>query len=299
MKISRTFLILVVCVLFSSCKYNKPSNHNTVDSCSSNSQINIAAHRGDWRNYPENSIEGLKSCIDMGIDIMETDLKMTKDSILILMHDETLDRTTNGSGFVKDISLDSIKKLNLKNGYGFKTPYKIPTLKEALLSAKGKINIDLDKSYSYIQKAFEIVKETQTLNQVIFRVDDSWDVFNAKHSNIIPEINYMPLVWWNTKDPIKFIENYLNAEYPPKIIEVIYKTEKSNQLLALKSLKDYKIKIMMNTIYSHLCANHDDYKALNKRDENWGWVIKNGATIIGTDRPKMLLDYLKTKGLHN
>jgi len=57
--------------------------------------------------------------------------------------------------------------------------------------------------------------------------------------------------------------------------------------------------MLMNTIYPHLCANHDDYKALKNSDENWGWVIKKGATVIGTDRPKMLLEYLRTKGLHN
>jgi len=243
MKTTEIVFLLVFCALFS-CRKDKSSNYEILESNISNRQVFVTAHRGDWRNYPENSIEGLKSCIDMGIDIMETDLKMTKDSILILKHDETLNRTTNGSGYVKDITLDSIKKLNLKNGYGHKTPYKIPTLKDALLAAKGEnIRIDLDKSYLYIQNAYKVAKETETLGQVIFRVDDSWNVFNRKHANIIPYINYMPLVWWNTENPSKFIQDYLKAEYPPKTIEIIYKTEESKQLLALKSLKNYKVDV--------------------------------------------------------
>ncbi|MGY0407926.1 MAG: glycerophosphodiester phosphodiesterase family protein [Polaribacter sp.] len=270
-----------------SCKDNIPP--------SSTKRVLVTAHRGDWRNFPENSLEGLESCAAMGIDIMETDLGMTKDSVLVLMHDETLDRTTTGTGYVRDYTLDSIKKLNLKNGYGYPTPYKIPTLKEALQMTKGKIMIDLDKSYPYIQDAFTIVKEAGMLDQVIFRVNDSWKIFKKKHANIVPEIKYMPLVWWNTENPKTFIKTYLKAPFPPFAIEIIYKTENSQQLLALEKLDLDGVNIMMNTIYPHLCAGHDDYKALNDMDSNWGWVIDKGATIIGTDRPKMLLNYIKVK----
>ena len=56
----------------------------------------VASHRGDWRNYPENSIPAIESVIRMGVDIMELDLKLTKDSVLVLCHDHTIDRTTTG-----------------------------------------------------------------------------------------------------------------------------------------------------------------------------------------------------------
>ena len=58
----------------------------------------VVSHRGDWRNYPENSLPAIESVIKMGVDMMELDLKMTKDSVLVLMHDGTLDRTTTGRG---------------------------------------------------------------------------------------------------------------------------------------------------------------------------------------------------------
>ena len=62
----------------------------------------VACHRGDWRNYPENSALAIESVIKMGADVMELDLKMTKDSVLVLSHDRTLDRCTTGKGLVSD-----------------------------------------------------------------------------------------------------------------------------------------------------------------------------------------------------
>lgn len=75
----------------------------------------VVSHRGDWRNWPENSIPAIESVIGMGVDIMELDLKLTKDSVLVLCHDKTIDRTTNGRGRVCDITYDSIRALRAEN----------------------------------------------------------------------------------------------------------------------------------------------------------------------------------------
>ena len=70
----------------------------------------VVSHRGDWRNWPENSIPAIESVIRMGVDIMELDLKLTKDSVLVLCLDKTIDRTTSGKGRVCDITIDSIRR---------------------------------------------------------------------------------------------------------------------------------------------------------------------------------------------
>jgi glycerophosphoryl diester phosphodiesterase len=262
--------------------------------------IMVTAHRGDWRNAPENSLQALEFCIENEVDIMETDLKITKDSVLVLMHDYTLDRTTTGKGLVNTWTLDSIKALRLRKAYSYPTQHqKIPTLEEFLLKAKGKnIMIDLDKSYDYFPLALKVVQDTGTLNQVIFRVNDDAITFFKKYPNLPKEINYMPLLFWNTKYPVKFIEDYIKAPIKPNAFEVIYKTENDSQFLAIKSTEIPTIRLHMNTIYAHLAAGRTDEKSVYKPDSNWGWVIKKGAAnIIGTDRPKMLLKYLKKKGL--
>ena len=63
-------------------------------------RVIVVAHRGDWRNAPENSLQAIKNCIDMGVDIVEIDVRETKDGHLVLMHDKTINRTTNGKGKV-------------------------------------------------------------------------------------------------------------------------------------------------------------------------------------------------------
>ncbi len=258
----------------------------------------VNAHRAGWRFAPENSIEAIQYSIRQGVDIVEIDLKKTKDGKIIVLHDETLDRTTNGRGKVEDWTLDSLKTLFLVNGLGVITPYKIPTLEEALLAAKGKILVDLDKSYKYIREAYEIAKKTGTLDQVIFRVDDSYPLFFNKYGGIIKEINYMPLLWWNTENPEQFVKAYLDAEHRPTAIEVIMPNEQTPYLKLLPQIKNAHIRIMMNPCMPHISANHDDERALNQPDDAWGWLIDKGATILGTDRPDLLRAYLKEKHFH-
>ena len=69
-------------------------------------RVLVASHRADWRGWPENSIPAIESVIRMGVDMMELDLKMTKDSVLVLCHDWTLDRTTTGHGPVSEYSYE-------------------------------------------------------------------------------------------------------------------------------------------------------------------------------------------------
>ncbi len=58
--------------------------------------VMVISHRGDWRNYPENSIPAIESVIRMGVDIVEIDVKRTKDGVLVLSHDQTINRMFNG-----------------------------------------------------------------------------------------------------------------------------------------------------------------------------------------------------------
>jgi glycerophosphoryl diester phosphodiesterase len=81
----------------------------------------VISHRGDWRNWPENSIPAIESIIKMGVDMMELDVKMTKDSVLVLMHDKNIDRMTNGKGFISDMTYDSLMTFNLKRAHNVPT----------------------------------------------------------------------------------------------------------------------------------------------------------------------------------
>ncbi|SET18108.1 glycerophosphodiester phosphodiesterase [Anaerobranca gottschalkii] len=94
----------------------------------------IIAHRGASAIAPENTMPAFKKAIEMGCKGIETDVHMTKDGVLVLCHDEQVDRTTNGKGYIKDYTLKELKKLDA--GVKFSEEFagvKIPTLEELLI----------------------------------------------------------------------------------------------------------------------------------------------------------------------
>ena len=132
-------------------------------------KVLVVSHRGDWRNYPENSLPALRSAIDRGVDIVEIDLKMTSDSVLVLMHDARIDRTTTGRGRVCDITFDSICKVSLRAGQGVATHWKVPTLEEALLICKGRAVVNIDQGFQFYDRIHPLLERTGMLGQTLIK----------------------------------------------------------------------------------------------------------------------------------
>ena len=154
----------------------------------------VVSHRGDWRNWPENSIPAIESVIGMGVDIMELDLKLTKDSVLVLCHDKTIDRTTNGRGRVCDITYDSIRRCVLKTGHGVKTSLKMPTLREALAVCKDRIAVNIDQGYEYYDLALAITEELGVTDQVLIKGKRPVETVSAKFAEYGHNMMYMPII---------------------------------------------------------------------------------------------------------
>lgn len=110
---------------------------------------NIFAHRGSKGTHPENTLASFKEAVRVGSDGIELDVHLTKDGHLVVIHDETVDRTTNGTGEIKNLTLAEIKAMDA--GSWFNETFageKIPTLEEVLLLLKelgfnGQLNIEL------------------------------------------------------------------------------------------------------------------------------------------------------------
>ena len=124
----------------------------------------VVAHRGDSHAFPENTLDAFISATKMGIDIIETDVHLTKDGKVVIWHDGTLERNTNGSGLVEEYTLGELKELDA--GYTF-TPdggktypfreknVKMITLDEALEACENqRFNVDLKSKDPAIVKAF-------------------------------------------------------------------------------------------------------------------------------------------------
>jgi len=154
------------------------------------------AHRGASAYYPENTMAAFEAAIDMKADMMELDILLSKDGKLVVIHDETLDRTTNGTGPVAEHTLAELKQLDA--GSWFDKKFKgepIPTLREALELAKDSINVNIeikteaikDDIYGGIEeKALKLVDSLGMRDQVIF---SSFDYRAIAHLNQLdPEI---------------------------------------------------------------------------------------------------------------
>lgn len=105
----------------------------------------VVGHRGAMLFAPENTIASIEKAIEMGADMIEMDIRQTKDGYLVLMHDASLKRTTNGTGKVEDVSLEYL--MTLDAGSHFRKEYEgemIPTLRQALQALKGKGLPDID-----------------------------------------------------------------------------------------------------------------------------------------------------------
>ena len=171
----------------------------------------MACHRGDWRNWPENSLAAIESVIGMGADIMELDLKLTKDSVLVVCHDRTIDRTTSGKGRVCDITYDSIRRCVLKTGHGVKTTHRMPTLREALEVCKDRIVVNVDQGYEYYDLVLGVTEELGVTEQILIKGKRSTDVVAAKFSEHPRNMMYMPII-----DILKPKGQALFAEYRDK-----------------------------------------------------------------------------------
>jgi len=108
----------------------------------------VAGHRGDCYNYHENTMPAFVYAIDSGADMIETDVRLTKDGALVLIHDDKVDRTTDGSGLVKEMTLEELQKLNAGDKY---EPLTIPVLEDLLkLLTEKNILLNLEiKEYFY------------------------------------------------------------------------------------------------------------------------------------------------------
>lgn len=257
-----------------------------------NSNVEVVAHRGDWRGAPENSLMAIQNCIEMGLDVVEIDVRLTKDSILVLMHDETVDRTTTLSGIVSSLTFSEIEKSRLKDGLGIAGPYIVPDLASALDLAKNRIVINLDKTYTHINLIYPMLVERNMLNQIIFK---GWMISCDQFFNDIDfdphAIRFMPILDLRNDEWKRVLSSYKGC-YQPDGFEVIFDQE-SQLLQAVPLINELDGKIWVNTMWPWMCAGHDDESALNNPQEAYGWLIKQGVDMIQTDRPKQLADFKK------
>ena len=261
-----------------------------------NEKVFVVSHRGDWRNAPENSLQAIQNCIDMGVDMVEIDLKKTKDGHLILMHDKLIDRTTTGKGAPADYTLDEIKQLRLRNGAGHRTEHSVPTLEEAMSLAKGKILVNIDKGYDYFDEVYAVLEKTGTVNQCIIKASKPYGTVMNEKPVALEKMIFMPVVKLTDADAGQIIEEY-KQKYNPILFELVFDNDSDGVIDLIDKAKAGRAKVFVNSLWPELCGGHHDDLAVEQGevDDSWGWIINKGARLIQTDRPARLIHYLSER----
>jgi glycerophosphoryl diester phosphodiesterase len=262
------------------------------------SSVIVVAHRADWRNYPENSLEAIQSSIEMGVDMLELDVQRTKDGVLILMHDQKLDRTTTGQGNIAETTWEEISKLNLKDHKGEVTSYKVPKLEDALLLCKDRIMINLDKADRYFDEVFALLDKTGTGDLIVMKGGQPADQVREKFGKYLDRVIYMPIVTINDEASEQTINAFME-DMKPVAFELCYSNAQSPVPAKLKTSLKGRTLLWYNTLWDWLCAGHHDDLAVEDLDGTYGFMIDSlGARILQTDRPQLMLEYLRSRNLH-
>jgi glycerophosphoryl diester phosphodiesterase len=152
-------------------KFKKLSDTQEYFAYKADSTLLISGHRGTKEEgYPENSIEGFQQALSRVPLFFEVDPRLTKDSIIVLMHDETIDRTTNASGKLPDYTYDELLAFRLKDHEGNITAAMIPKLEEVFDWAKGKTVVNLDRKDVPHEMIVDLIKKHKAEKYVMLTV---------------------------------------------------------------------------------------------------------------------------------
>ncbi|MDF0490165.1 glycerophosphodiester phosphodiesterase family protein [Sphingomonas sp. H39-1-10] len=270
----------------------------------------VASHRACWKQASENSIDGIRACIALGIDMIEIDVRATSDGKLVLMHDATVDRMTDGHGKVSEIRFEEIRKLRLKPADGGRkatelTDRQVPTLEEALQAAKGHILINMDTKDPVQERVFEAVEKAGMADQVVMKMQEDPAVPALADSKFASRSMFMPVIFacdakmqigtFCTRALGELLPRY--ARYHPVGFELNFENPAFlTPEVAAAARKSARL--WVNSLKPEQAGGVSDATALEDPDGVWGKLIGQGFTVILTNQPEALLRYLRRHGLH-
>lgn len=253
----------------------------------SEDNIFVAAHRGFSEKYPENTIPAFQAAIDLNVDQLEIDVRVTKDDQLVVIHDATVDRTTNGTGKVCDYTLEELRRLDAGSWKGeeFKG-LQIPTLIEFMDLVKDLPDMTIDfefkeypvagweeKSYSVCDRVMKIIDDYGYTDRCVI------NTFNGKLHGYIHK---------------KYGKKYRQHVYYPPAYMGEYDEEPYNYAYCSCMFRSVK-------------KDYDWMKARGvqpwagasvKNAETVDQAIADGAVLITCNNPDVILQLLRERGKH-
>lgn len=233
----------------------------------------VSAHRGGpYPGYPENSIEAFENTLKHTPSIIEFDVALTKDSVLILMHDNTLDRTTTGKGKVIDHTFEEIRQLYLVDKEGLQTDFRVPTLDDALAWGKGKtlFTVDIKREVPF-EMVVDAIKRHQAepYAAVITYSVDAARKIHRLHPDLMLSVTIR-----NEEE----LERFENSGIP--VDRWIAFTGTSERTEAFNAMLHERGVFTILGVLGNL-----DRSAIARGDQIYAEFVEKGADILATDRP--------------
>jgi glycerophosphoryl diester phosphodiesterase len=234
----------------------------------------ISGHRGGLnKGFPENSIEAFENTLRHTPATFEIDPRLTKDGAIVLMHDATLERTTTGKGKVSDYTLAELKKLHLKDVEGTVTPYRIPTLEEAIRWAKGKTVLILDWKDVPFERTAKVIKDMHAESHVMVTVH------TAKAAKYYHDGN-KEIVFEAFVHTLEAMREYEAAGIPwTHVMAYVGPNDKPELKQLYEELNKRGVMCMIST-----APTYDKLPTPQERAAAYKAIIEHGASLIEADR---------------
>ncbi len=257
-----------------------------------------APHSGMDTTNPENSLPGIARCSALGIDMAEVDVRRTRDGYLILMHDETVDRTTDGHGEVSELTLAQIRGLRLRQDEGGAgsglTDQHVPTLGEALDTANGKVLLNLDVQAGLYADVVAAVRAAGKIDQVIIKQPAGAGSPILADIPPFDTVSFMPvLAPAGDGDDLSSITAFqVSGRRKPVAIELPRMPGKALAAVSQVARKA-GVRLWTNTLWEGFVEGYGgDTDALRDPEAVWGRLRAAGISVFQTDEPEALKRYL-------
>jgi glycerophosphoryl diester phosphodiesterase len=239
----------------------------------------VVCHRGDHTHAPENTLKAFGNAIKAGADYVEIDLRTTVDSQLVIMHDATVNRMTNGTGNIKDLRYDSLTKLGVKE----KThpewgEFEIPTFSQVLELCKDKIYIYLDFKNADPGAAYRLIQKYGMERQVVVYINAEQQIYGWRSA--APAMPLMVSLPGNVKD-VPSMKNFLDKVHP-EILDGDYSQYTQEMITAAQQLGVLVL---------------PDIQGPAEGPALWEQPVQKGVKALQTDHPEDLIAWLVGKSI--
>ncbi|TKT81448.1 glycerophosphodiester phosphodiesterase family protein [Aquamicrobium sp. LC103] len=288
--------------------------------------VMVVAHRGGgtdkWRSrFPENSVAAVRNAIDLGVEMVELDIQASSDGEFVVFHDSWLDRSSTCKGRLAERTLAELRrcKLVIEANGGSATEEAIPTLAEMLAVTKDRILVNIDNKLDTeaLPAIVEVARRMGMADQLVIKAN-LWSAervaeMKAVLGRIGDDVIFMPIIADDAVRDAKFLEMATSA-FSAKAVELISWHKAGTPMTADGGpLFGPKARAVASRGDWHLWVN--TYAIANKPggmlaggrgdelatlasfpDETYGFWVDRGATLIQTDEPTALVEWLTENG---